>query len=598
MAGRDALIALPRPLAPWASQLAVFPEDIALVLGPMVARLSAIIGGAPFDEAPEGLPDGFAGIGMQGSYDRLLAAEWMLLEELPDEFLRRAVSGEHLFLQRANQADSAAKQTIALFDAGANQLGAPRLAQLAILIALAKRADDSGTTFKWGILKDDSVTLLTGVTQDLVRKLLRARCARSVRSADVRSWMEAPGVLSSSEIWFVGAETMMKEALDHSASAIVISDVLQPRNAQRIHVRAFSAGTSGVREAVLDAPGGSSGVRILRDPFGSDVGGWITSACVDVRSNIVFSADGRRLFVAGEQGTLIAIPVPNSPRANNVRLQSYSPPGSNPIIAAGQTASKRRTIVVTREKGTLAVHTLSKRGGVANNTETFSAPDDWPQIPNYGALRPLGVFKSTYCFIDTGGNLIELKKDKIAVRHSTVAAASRVALNAFVYVDCGEECPLVMIGRLSEAGELEFERAGVDLPTIPKDSEFYFSPFGLCNFIAYSRQESRCVFVKDLKGRAFQVPRSLRITGVLDLGDPEPMLVALNEETTRVEGLRNGTSEVLFGTFSPIAHLAASDAGLVIAYITEAGEIGVYSCAYRAILLKVAAGRVDDPNPA
>ena len=97
------MTALPRHLASWATQLALFPEDIALSLGPMVSRIAALVGGWRQDYAPHGTPDGHAGIDTRGLYDRLLATEWALLEELPDEFLRRAVSGEHLFLQRAYQ---------------------------------------------------------------------------------------------------------------------------------------------------------------------------------------------------------------------------------------------------------------------------------------------------------------------------------------------------------------------------------------------------------------------------------------------------------------------------------------------------------------
>jgi hypothetical protein len=592
------LIALPRPLAPWASQLALFPEDIALVIGPMVARLAAVIGGAPFDEAPEGLPDGFDGIATRGSYDRLLAGEWLLLEELPNEFLRRAVSGEHLFLQRAYQADSAAKQTVALFDAGPNQLGAPRLAQLAVLIALAKRAGDSGATLKWGILQDGSTALQTGVTRDLIRKLLRARCAEPVHAADVRLWMAVPEVSSSSEIWFVGAEAAMKEAQDHSASALIISDVLQPRVTQRIHIRAVPAGRARAREALLDAPAGPAGVRILRDPFGVDVGRRAAAVRVDVRSNIVFSADGRKLFVSGESRTLITVPVPNSPRANIARPQRYSPPAGHSIMAVGQTASKKRTIAVTQGEGELAVHTLSKRGGVARKSEAYIALHDWPNIPNDASLRPLGVIKSKYCFIDAGGNLIELNGKKEAVKHTLIAAASRAAVNAFVYVIRGEDRPLLMIARLDEAGEREFERAPGELPPMPKDSQYYFSAFGLCNLAAYSHQESRCVLVHNLKVTAIEVPRSLQIAGVVHGGEAAPMLIGLHEERMRVEGLRNGNREVLFSTVAPIAHLAVSDAGLVTAYITEAGEIGIYSCAHNTMLLQVAAGGIDEPNPA
>src|SRR5208337_4658546 len=126
--------------------------------------------------------------------------------------------------------------------------------------------------------------------------------------------------------------------------------------------------------------------------------------------------------------------VPNSPRANIARPQLYSPPAGHSIMAVGQTVSKKRTIVVTQGEAELAVHTLSRRGAVARKSEAYSALHDWPQIPNDASLRPLGLLKSKYCFIDAGGSLIELNERKEAVKHTLIAAASRAAQNAFVYV--------------------------------------------------------------------------------------------------------------------------------------------------------------------
>ncbi len=53
------------------------------------------------------MPDGYDGIGRRGSYDRLLASEWLIHDELPDEFLRRVVSGEHAFLRRLHRHEAA-----------------------------------------------------------------------------------------------------------------------------------------------------------------------------------------------------------------------------------------------------------------------------------------------------------------------------------------------------------------------------------------------------------------------------------------------------------------------------------------------------------
>jgi hypothetical protein len=584
--------ALPRQLAHWKSHLALFPDDIALVLGPMVARLSALIGGAPFDQTPEGLPDGFHGIAARGTYDRLLAAEWLLLDELPDEFLRRAVSGEHLFLDRAYQAESAAKQTVALFDAGADQLGAPRLAQLAILIAMAKRADDSGATLKWGIFQDETAALHNGVTRALVRKLLGARCARLVTAWDIERWMATSEVRASSEIWFAGAETLMTEVQDRKASALIVSDVMEPGPLQRVHVRAVASGGTRAREAFLEAPAGAASVRILRDPFGMDIGGWqAASARVDIASNLVFSADGRKLFVRGEAGTVVAFPIPNSPRGIISRPQIFSPPPDQAIIAVGQTGSKRRTVVVTQGDGQFAVHTLSKRGGVARKTELFNSPDDHrPVTATPAFLRPLGVLRSKYLFIDAAGDFTELAGNSIAVKYGSDAVASRAAPNAFAYARRWIKGTEVVVARLSNSDDLEFEHSVCELPEMPQDPKYYFSPFVLSDIAAYSRQQSRCVIAHNLKVKALDIPRSHAIAGVVNFGDENPMLIVLREDKLHVEALQSGTPDLLFVASSPISRAAVSDVGPVIAYITEAGEVGIYSYAHRTMLHQFATG--------
>src|SRR5262249_34017356 len=147
-------------------------------------------GTSSLDQAQEGVPDGYDGIARKGPYDRLLTAEWLLQEELPDEFLRRAVSGEHLFLQRAYQEISAPKETVALFDAGPGQLGAPRIAQLALLIILAQRSVRQGANLQWGIFQDGSSHLIESVTKGAVRALLDARRAAPVTPGDMARWMD------------------------------------------------------------------------------------------------------------------------------------------------------------------------------------------------------------------------------------------------------------------------------------------------------------------------------------------------------------------------------------------------------------------------
>src|ERR1041385_9065367 len=145
---------LPPSLAPWAGYLQIFPGEVSLALGPIIQRVSMLIGSPqPLLNEKEGEPDGFDGLNRRGTYERLLLSEWMLADELEDEFMRRAVMGEHLFLNRARSSPVGTRASLALFDAGPSQLGSPCIAHIAALIVLANRADTARSTFSWGVLQ-------------------------------------------------------------------------------------------------------------------------------------------------------------------------------------------------------------------------------------------------------------------------------------------------------------------------------------------------------------------------------------------------------------------------------------------------------------
>src|SRR5262249_50113041 len=123
---------LPRSLAPWARYLGIFPRETSLAIGPLVQRIALAVGPMRARSLSRaGDPDGFDDLSRRGSYERLLASEWLLADEAPDEFARRAAMGEHVFLSIARREPSGSRVSMALFDAGPNQIGSPRLAQLA-----------------------------------------------------------------------------------------------------------------------------------------------------------------------------------------------------------------------------------------------------------------------------------------------------------------------------------------------------------------------------------------------------------------------------------------------------------------------------------
>jgi hypothetical protein len=167
---------LPPSLSQWGGYLNIFPNEVSLALGPIIQRVSMLIGSLhPQLNQREGEPDGFDGLNRRGTYERLLLSEWMLADELEDEFMRRAVMGEHLFLNRAHSSPTGTRASLALFDAGPSQLGSPRIAHIAALIVLANRADSAGSTFSWGVLQQPDTPIYRDVNATNLMTLLGAR---------------------------------------------------------------------------------------------------------------------------------------------------------------------------------------------------------------------------------------------------------------------------------------------------------------------------------------------------------------------------------------------------------------------------------------
>jgi len=115
---------LPATLEPWRPWLALFPADLVEPVGAMLLQLHPKIG--RLDSAvlrTNDMPIGVGDIVRRGHYERLLMSEWMVADSEPDEFVRRAGSGELLFTGPVPDTRKRSRRSVALFDAGPSQLG-------------------------------------------------------------------------------------------------------------------------------------------------------------------------------------------------------------------------------------------------------------------------------------------------------------------------------------------------------------------------------------------------------------------------------------------------------------------------------------------
>ena len=191
-------VAPPPSLRPILAVLAVLDDRARDELGQLARRLDGLFGPVrPRGQEQGGEPDGFRGLTRRGPYDRLLLSEWALLDEAPDEFVRRAAAGEHGFYELETREPAHGLRLRAVFDAGPEQLGTPRIVQLAVLFVLLKRAIAANAELEWSVAQRPGV-LHTRVNHESVGALLGARSNVPFERPDLAG--EPP----ADETWIVG----------------------------------------------------------------------------------------------------------------------------------------------------------------------------------------------------------------------------------------------------------------------------------------------------------------------------------------------------------------------------------------------------------
>ncbi|MGH8079333.1 MAG: hypothetical protein ACREP7_02080, partial [Lysobacter sp.] len=213
---------LPATLKPWRAWLDWFDPELAAIVGDLLLRLHPMLGAFRMRaQSGQVEPEGIDDLRRRGNYDRLLLSEWALADAAPEEFERRAAGGEHLFLNPKLVAREVDALTVAVFDTGPSQLGAARLAHVAMWILLAQRAQAAKARFLWGIA-DRPGELHAADSPTMLKRLLSARTltpggASSGQAEDdpqtlphkrfEREWLEHLDALEPGcdERWSIGA---------------------------------------------------------------------------------------------------------------------------------------------------------------------------------------------------------------------------------------------------------------------------------------------------------------------------------------------------------------------------------------------------------
>jgi len=599
---------LPPSLSQWAGYLKIFPDEVSLALGPIIQRVSMLIGSLhPQLNQRQGEPDGFDGLNRRGTYERLLLSEWMLADELEDEFMRRAVMGEHLFLNRAHSSPAGARASMALFDAGPSQLGSPRIAHIAALIVLTNRADSAGSTFSWGVLQHPE-TIYRDVNASNVMTLLAARGPCEVSDTEVAAWEKQLATWSGlDDVWLVGGKRLSRIQTERRASRLYVEDVLEPGKRELTLSCSSASGLSS--EVTLELPANNISTRLLRDPFEVAVPQiQKTPATTYTGASLLFDMTGTKLYTRTSKWGITAFNVPNSPRAGAGRPKSYHMHKWQPVCAAGRVG--RSIALISVEDGGVANLEYCRQAPIkvlpgiytgyhhCNVLITPSA-DDGPLLPCFSLPWEGGM-----AAIDGAGSLFRFSplEDEVKFLGSrrlsgtvhliaTDVLAVNIVNDFLVYV--GREWPddefrIVAIGKdISRRRALAKKphRAFFGRPPRLAHQEVPHSQFGL---LALEQAKSQWVVITDRAQEALVKPKRAKVIGVLvgDRIDGEPGLLALEDDLRSVTLNGRNWRKEIFHAHARVEHIAVCQRAPYIAYSTVDGEIVVYSVRYDADLCR------------
>ena len=596
------MIDLPRDLAPWRASLDLFAPDVAEGLGPLLPRLALAIGPMRISRPTgDGEPDGFTGIARRGSYERLLLTEWLLADEAPLEFARRAATGEHAFFHLARRAPAHAMSSVAILDAGPQGLGAPRIAHLATLIVLAARAEKAGARFAWGLLHTPDRALFPAVTKESIESLISGRTAIGASADDDAAWIDRAAKSAWEDAWIVGARSVVP-GWNHGT--VEVRD-LYDSSRRTLAIGTRSRGAA-VREAELDLPPDRVAARILTDPFAPATKPAPTPAPTTPKiapphampaSNLVFAANGTKVFARSQTGEIISYPTTGG------RVKRFRPRGGGVVAAVGW-VSRGCVMLVIDEREIRIQH--NARGDEPMLSRSYPLPTELaPSAPQiHGPLSPLAYVTdggASVFFADGGGALFEIGRDRDSdvdltrEDRSGLAFVKRIAAEAAAFAPVHDRFEYVGRGLSSDAGATSgasgwhLVGAAPKAPPLPLGGNGTFearigSPHARTSSLVAVQQRDD-LWTLYQRGKAvvdLGVPEGSRVIGPWLASPSEgtpPMLVVLEADQRTLSRVGRNGSRVIERTDTPIQDAVVSTSIDAVAYATLAGEMVIRSIA-------------------
>ncbi len=365
----------PPSLQAWAPELRIFARELLGSIAPLCDRLAHAIGPLRIStERRSDEPNGYSALSRRGPYERLLISEWVLQLEHEDEFIRRATSGEQLFVELERRSPAVALEAWLLLDTGPSQLGTPRIAHLAALIAFTRRAREAGVILHWAPLWSFEQPAHEALNQATLQTWISARTAWEPHEGVLDRWAGQWPAREDVErdVWLIGGDSSAQLASERGWSSIAVDDS-SGDGSTSLELRVTPAKKRRTTTVNVALPAVPSQVRLLRDPFDRSrprpqpapiIPGTKRVIPLVPTTELVFSHDGHRLLARTEAGSVVAIPIRNSARAGYGWPTLAELPPVTSLIATVWGSRRARALVVAKGDGSIHLSDWDGRMGL------------------------------------------------------------------------------------------------------------------------------------------------------------------------------------------------------------------------------------------
>jgi hypothetical protein len=373
---------LPPGLEPWGEALSVLTPTLVAGLQPLLHGLDDLIHRRDAGSGPSGPLDGYDGLTARGTPERIVMSEWLLADELPLEFLRRAAQNELLYLAPSYQRPQPRGRVVVLVDNGPDQLGAPRLVQLAALIVLHRRSAVAGAGMTIGALDDEPGNWLDGNLGSLLHGWLKRR--GRARPGPVSVELRLEQLDPKDEVWVLAGRDLA-------------AGLTGRRRVVRIDEGAY--GPSGVSELHVDLDGDSVelalprtdlSVRALRGSAFLSGEHLSTAGELSGMRNPTFSSQARQLLIRGDgDNEILSVAIASERSSGAARIRRHRFPG--PVLAAAHLGRRLAALVLDGDQVRVSVvgKALKQLDGLALPVSDFRATSDELEAAATDALPPL-----------------------------------------------------------------------------------------------------------------------------------------------------------------------------------------------------------------